>query len=310
MRIAVTGASGLIGAAVVAALRAGGHDVLRLVRRPPSASDEVAWDPCAPDGGLDPAALDGTGAVVHFAGAGIADRRWSEKYKAEIRNSRIQGTQALVAALTAMSTPPAVFLSGSAIGWYGDTGGRTVDESAPAGHGFLPSLVRDWEAAARAAGRAGIRVVTLRTGIVLSSRGGVLGRLVPLFRFGIGARLGTGTQVMSWIALRDLVHIVPFLLDRADITGPVNATTPNPVTNAEFTSALAATLHRPALLTVPTPVLRLALGEVSSDLLSSARVMPTVLQGTGYRYRYPVVASALAAELAPAGAGQFAASGG
>lgn len=297
MRVAVTGSTGLIGSAVVTALRADGCQVVRLVRQTPAADDEIAWDPRAAGGVPSPATLDGVQAVVHLAGAGIADRRWTQAYKAEIRDSRVQGTKALVTTLAEMKAPPSVLLSGSAIGWYGDTGGREVDESAPAGTGFLPELVRDWEAAARAAERAGIRVVTLRTGLVLSRRGGVLARLLPLFRLGLGARLGGGAQVMSWIALTELVQIMRFLLSHPEIGGPVNATTPSPVTNREFTSALAAAVHRPAVLTVPTPALRLALGGVSADILSSARVMPARLVSAGYRYQHPELTGALAAEL-------------
>jgi uncharacterized protein (TIGR01777 family) len=298
MRIAVTGSSGLIGTALVAALRADGRQVTRLVRGGPAGDDTIAWNPRADGGGLDPGSLDGVAAVVHLAGAGVGNRRWTESYKAEIRDSRVQGTTALVSALTEMATPPGVLLSASAIGWYGDVGGREVDESSPSGTGFLAGVVRDWEAAAGAAGRAGIRVVTMRNGLVLSPRGGVLARLLPLFRFGLGARLGPGTQVMSWIALSELVAVVRFLLARDDLSGPVNATTPNPVTNRDFTAALAAAVHRPAVLAVPVPVLRAVVGGASSDLLSSARVLPTKLLAAGYQYQQPDLAGALAAELA------------
>jgi uncharacterized protein len=297
MRIAVTGSSGLIGTALVAALRADGHQVIRLVRGGPAGDDTIAWDPRADGGGLDPRSLDGVAAVVHLAGAGVADRRWTESYKAEIRDSRVHGTTALVSALTAMTTPPAVLLCGSAVGWYGDVAGREVDESSPAGTGFLAGVVRDWEAAAAPAGKAGIRVVTMRTGLVLSPSGGVLARLLPLFRRGLGGRLGPGTQVISWIALSELVAVMRFLLTREDIAGPVNATTPNPVTNREFTSVLAATVHRPAVLTVPVPVLRTVIGGASVELLSSARVLPRRLLAAGYRYEHPGLAGALAAEL-------------
>jgi uncharacterized protein len=297
LRVAVTGASGLLGSAVAAGLRDDGHQVVRLVRRTPAAAEEIAWDPRAPDGGVDPAELSGVQAVVHLAGAGIGDRRWTAQYKAEIRDSRVGGTRALATALTRMSTPPAVLLSGSAIGWYGDTGGREVTESSPAGTGFLPGLVKDWEAAARAAEQAGIRVVTLRTSPVLSRRGGMLPRLLPLFRLGLGAQLGTGRQVMSWLVLADYVRILRFLLARPELSGPVNVSSPYPVTNAEFTATLAAALHRPAMFTVPTPALRLMLGEVSSDLLSSARVIPAKLLSAGYEFACPSLAEALAAEL-------------
>jgi uncharacterized protein (TIGR01777 family) len=235
--------------------------------------------------------------VVHLAGAGVADKRWTEGYQAEIRDSRIQGTRALVRALTAMATPPGVLLAGSAIGWYGDTGGREVTESDPAGQGFLPELVRDWEAAAQEAAPAGIRVVTLRSGIVLSRHGGVLGRLLPLFRLGLGGRIGSGRQVMSWIGLSEWVAAARFLLSREDVTGPVNMTTPSPVSNAEFTSALAAAVHRPAVMIVPVPALKIAVGGVSSDILSSARVLPQRLLAEGYRFRHAGIAGALAAEL-------------
>lgn len=298
MRIAVTGSTGLLGTALVTAFRAGGQQVVRLVRRPPASQDEIAWDPRAPAGGIAPGALDGLDAVVHLAGAGVADRRWTPAYQEEIRASRVLGTQALVAALAAARTPPAVLLSGSAIGWYGDTGGREVDESAPAGSGFFADVVREWEAAAQPAGQAGIRVVTMRTGLPLTPRGGVLARVLPLFRLGLGGRLGPGTQVMSWIGLADYLAAVRFLLDRADMAGPVNLTAPYPVTNAEFTAALAAAVHRPALLTVPALALRLALGGVTSDLLASARVLPQRLTAAGYQFQFPHLPSALAAELA------------
>ena len=298
MRIAVTGSTGLIGTALVAALRDGGHRVIRLVRRTPASEDEIAWDPLAPTGGLAPGALDGLDAAVHLAGANVAGRRWTAAYKEEIRASRVRGTRALAGALAAASAPPSVLLSGSAIGWYGDTGGREVDESSPAGSGFLPDVVREWEAAARQAEEADIRVVTMRSGVVMSRRGGVLARMLPPFRLGLGARLGSGTQVMSWITLADYITIVSFLLARPEITGPVNLTTPHPVTNAEFTSALAAAVHRPGLLFLPEPALRLALGGVSSDILASARVMPRRLEAAGYRFRFPDLPAALAAELA------------
>ena len=297
MNVAVTGSSGLIGTALVAALRADGHDVIRLVRAGPGAADAIVWDPQADRGGLDPRSLDGVAAVVHLAGAGLADKRWTPGYQAEIRDSRVRGTRALAGALAAMAAPPSVLLSGSAIGWYGDTGGREVTESDPAGSGFLAKVVRDWEAAAGDAARAGIRVVTLRSGVVLSSKGGMLGRLLPLFRLGIGGRIGTGHQVMSWIGLSEWVAAVRFLLGRDDISGPVNLTTPSPVSNAEFTSALAAAVHRPAVMLVPVPALKLAIGGVSSDILSSARVLPRRLLDEGYQFRHPGIAGALAAEL-------------
>jgi len=298
VRIAVTGSTGLIGTALVAALRDAGHRVIRLVRQTPASEDEIAWDPLAPTGGLAPGALDGLDAAVHLAGANVAGRRWTAAYKEEIRASRVGGTRALAGALAAAGAPPSVLLSGSAIGWYGDTGGREVDESSPAGSGFLPGVVGEWEAAARPAEEAGIRVVTMRSGVVMSRHGGVLARMLPPFRLGLGARLGSGAQVMSWITLADYTAIVSFLLTHPEITGPVNLTTPHPVTNAEFTSALAAAVHRPGLLFLPEPALKLALGGVSSDILASARVLPRRLEAAGYRFRFPDLPAALAAELA------------
>jgi uncharacterized protein len=297
MRIAITGSSGLIGSALVTALRRDGDEVIRLVRRAPRSGDEIGWDPQAPDGGLDPAVLRGVRAAVNLAGAGVADHRWTASYKEKIRASRVMGTHALAGLLAKMDSPPPVLLSGSAIGWYGDTGGREVDESTPAGSGFLADVVRDWEAAADPAREAGLRVVTLRTGIVITRQGGVLARMLPPFRLGLGARLGPGTQVMSWVALADWTRIARFLLDHDEVSGPVNLTTPHPVTNAAFTSALAGALHRPAALAVPSPVLALALGGVTSDLLSSARVLPRRLTGAGFEFSFPDLPGALAAEL-------------
>ena len=301
MKVVVSGASGLIGRALTDALREDGDQVIRLVRRTPAAADEIAWDPLADSGGLAPDALHGADAVVHLAGAGIADRRWTSSYKAEIRASRVLGTGAIASLVAGMAQPPAALLCGSAIGWYGDTGGREVDESAPAGQGFLAGVVRDWEAAASPARDAGIRVAHLRTGVVLSRRGGVLGRLLPPFRLGLGARVGPGTQYMSWVALSDWIRAGRFLLGHPEVAGPVNITTPNPVTNAEFTTALAGALHRPALLSIPSPVLSAALGGVTADLLTSARVMPRRLLDAGFGFSHPELAGALAAELRPAG---------
>ncbi len=301
MKVAVTGASGLIGSALVTTLRQGGDQVVTLVRRTPAAVDEIAWDPRADRGGVPPAALAGVGAVVHLAGAGVADHRWTDAYKAEIRASRVAGTHALASLLAAMDEPPAVLLSGSAIGWYGDTGGREVDESAPAGRGFLAGVVRDWEAAADPAREAGLRVACLRSGIVISRHGGVLARMLPPFRLGLGARLGPGTQFMSWVTLADWITAARFLIGQPDLSGPVNISTPNPVTNAAFTAALAGVLHRPARLAIPSAVLSAALGGVTSDLLSSARVRPTRLLGAGFTFSYPDMAGALAAELDAAG---------
>jgi uncharacterized protein len=281
MKVVVSGSSGLIGTALGASLASTGDEMIRLVRRPPASAAEIGWDPLAADGGIGPGALDGADAVVHLAGAPVAAGRWTEARKREIRDSRVAGTRGLISALMAMDHPPSVLLSGSAIGYYGDTGGREVDESAPAGTGFLADVVTEWEATAAPAEDAGIRVVNLRTCIVLSRRGGVAGRLLPMFGLGLGARIGSGTQIMSWITLTDVVRIIRFLLDRRDVEGPVNLTAPHPATNAEFTTALAAVAGHRARLGIPAAALRLGLGEVAGELLSSARVMPRRLLDAG-----------------------------
>jgi uncharacterized protein (TIGR01777 family) len=295
VRVAITGSTGLIGTALAESLRGGGADVTRLVRRPPSGDAELRWNPAASDGGLDPAALSGFDAVVHLSGAPVAGGRWTPARKRLLRSSRIGSTSALVRAMLSAAEPPRVLLSGSAIGWYGDTGARAVDETVPAGLGFLAALVRDWEAAAAPAAAAGVRVVYLRSGVVLSRRGGMLRPLLPVFRLGLGGRIGTGTQYLSWISIADHLRAVRFLLDQPDISGPVNLTAPVPVTNAEFTRALAAAVRRPALLSVPGPAVRFALGELSAELLGSSRVLPSRLLQAGFNFDYPEVGPALLA---------------
>ena len=299
MRVAITGSSGLIGTALADSLRDGGAEVTRLVRRPPSGDAELRWDPTASDSGLSPSALSGFDAVVHLSGAPIGGGRWTPARKRLLRSSRIASTAALVRAMLATTEPPAVLLSASAIGWYGDTGARGVDEAAPAGLGFLAALVRDWESAAEPAAAAGIRVACLRSGLVLSRRGGMLRPLLPAFRLGLGARIGTGTQYLSWISSTDHVRAVHFLLDHPDIIGPVNLTAPVPATNAEFTRSLAAAVRRPALLSVPATAVRLALGELSSELLGSSRVLPSRLLQAGFSFEYPEIGPALAAAVHP-----------
>lgn len=268
---------------------------MRLVRRPPSGGAELHWNPAASDGGLDPVALSGFDAIVHLSGAPVAGRRWTPARKQLLRSSRIGSTSALVRAMLAAPAPPGVLLSASAIGWYGDTGSRAVDESAPAGLGFLAALVRDWEVAAASAAAAGVRVACLRSGVVLSRNGGMLRPLLPAFRLGLGARIGTGNQYLSWISIDDHVRAVRFLLDQPDISGPVNLTAPVPATNTEFTRALAAAVRRPAPLSLPGPAVRLALGELSSELLGSSRVLPSRLLDAGFSFDYPEIGPALAA---------------
>jgi uncharacterized protein len=294
MRIAVTGSSGLIGIALTASLRADGHQVVRLVRRPPHATDEIRWDPRAADAG-DPA-LDGIDACVHLAGAGVGDHRWTRSYKAEIRASRVLATRALATVLAAQAAPPKALITASAIGWYGDTGGREVTEDSPAGHGFLSRVVADWEAAAAPAAQAGIRVAHLRSGLVLGKGGGVLARLITPARFGALPRFGTGAQVMSWISLADEIAAIRFLLTMSTASGAFNLTAPSAVTNSELTAALHHALRRPDFpwLRIPEPVLHLALGEMSSELLTSARVIPKRLTEAGFEFRHPTISAALA----------------
>ncbi|GEB54129.1 TIGR01777 family oxidoreductase [Streptomyces cacaoi] len=294
MRIAVTGSTGLIGSALVRSLRADGHDVLRLVRRPAAAGDEVRWDPGR--GQVDTDGLAGCEAVVHLAGAGVGDHRWTAAYKAELYDSRVRGTDVLARALAALEKPPHTLVMGTAIGWYGDTGERAVDESAEPGRGFLAELCRDWEAAARPAQDAGIRTVFARTGLVVSRRGGAWGRLFPLFRAGLGGRLGDGRQFWSPIALHDEVAALRFLLD-GELAGPVNLTGPEPVTNREATAAMGRVLHRPTVFAVPAPVLRVALGEFAGDVLGSQRVLPARLLEAGFAFAFPTVNDAIRAAL-------------
>ncbi|MFD7257135.1 TIGR01777 family oxidoreductase [Streptomyces sp. NPDC059874] len=295
MRIAVTGSTGLIGSALVRSLREDGHEVVRFVRREPAAGDEVRWDPAR--GHVDPAGLVGCGAVVGLAGAGVGERRWTAAYKKEIRDSRVLGTAALARAMAAMDEPPQVFVVGTAIGYYGDTGDRPVDERAPAGGGFLPSVCVEWEAAAAPAQEAGIRTAFARTGLVVAREGGAWGRLFPIFRAGIGGRLGNGRQYWSYISLRDEVAALRHIIDTPSIEGPVNLTAPEPLTNREVTAAMARMLRRPALLPVPALALRIVLGEFSSDVLGSQRARPARLLESGFAFRDPGIEDAIRSAL-------------
>ncbi|MFF4772157.1 TIGR01777 family oxidoreductase [Microtetraspora fusca] len=297
MTIVVTGSSGFLGSALVRALRADGARVLRLVRRDPTAADEAFWDPERDL--LDPSVLEGAEAVVHLAGAGIADRRWTEPYKRELVDSRVVGTHTLVEALGVLKNRPRVLLSGSAVGYYGDTGSHEVDESAPPGDGFLADMVRDWEEAAAPAEQEGIRLVRLRTGVVLSRHGGALAKVLPLFKVGAGAVLGGGRQYVPWISLPDWLDAVRFLLTHPEVSGPVNLTAPEPVTNAEYTKAIARALRRPVMpLGTPAFALRLALGEFADEgLLKGQRAVPRRLLDAGHRFSHPTLKEALAAVL-------------
>ncbi|WP_416967059.1 TIGR01777 family oxidoreductase [Streptomyces sp. 4F14] len=294
-RVAVAGASGLIGSALVRSLEADGVEVLRLVRRAAAGPGEVAWEPEA--GRVDAAGLAGVDAVVNLAGAGVGDRRWTEAYKKTIRDGRVNGTRALAEAVAGMDEPPRVFVNGSAIGIYGETGDRAVDESAPAASGFLPELCVEWEGATEAAQQAGVRTVFARTGLVVARGGGAWGKLFPLFKAGLGGRMGDGRQYWSYIALHDEVAAIRHLLERGDLEGPFNLTAPEPLTNRQITDAMARVLHRPKVFAVPAPVLKVVLGEMAGDVLGSARVVPGRLLESGFRFAFPGIDDAVRAAL-------------
>lgn len=294
-RIAVAGASGLIGGALVRSLTADGHDVLRLVRRPPRAADEVRWDPERKY--VDTAGLAGCDAVVNLAGANVGSRRWTDAYKARLRDSRVLGTAALAEAVAALDEPPRVFVNGSAVGYYGETGDRAVDEDAPPGEGFLPELCVEWEGAAAPAQEAGVRTVFTRTGLVVARQGGAWGRLFPLFKAGLGGRMGDGRQYWSFVSLHDEVAAIRHLMDTEGLAGPFNVTAPQSLTNREITAAMGRVLHRPTLFTVPTPVLRAVLGEMAGDVLGSQRVLPMRLLESGFTFAFPEIEGAIRAAL-------------
>lgn len=291
VRIVVAGSSGFLGTHLVDHLTGAGHQVLRLVRRATRGPAEIRWDP---NGGvLDASLLAGVEAVVNLAGANVGGRRWSPGYKREILNSRVYSTTTLARALATAADRPATLLNSSAVGFYGDTGDRPVDEESPAGDDFLAHVCQAWESATAAATRAGVRVVRMRTGLPLDRSGGLLKPLLLPFRAGVGGRLGSGRQYLPWIALADWLGAVEFLLDRADITGPVNLVGPAPTTNAEFTRELAAMMHRPALLPVPRIALRALLGEFGGETVASQRVLPGVLTRAGFAWTYPTLPEAL-----------------
>lgn len=297
MRVIISGASGLIGSALAAELRRDGHDVVKLVRRAPSGEGEIQWDPA--NGVLAADALDGADAVVHLAGAGIGDHRWTDEYKAEIVESRVRSTTLLAETIAAGAQRPSVLLSGSAIGIYGASDGRELDESSPVGSGFLAEVCRQWEAAAAPAAAAGTRVAYLRTGIVLTPEGGALKKMLPLFKLFAGGRFGNGKQWQSWITLVDEVGAIRHLLT-ADVHGPVNLTAPNPITNAGFAKLLGRALRRPSFLPVPSFGPKLLLGSELADalLFTGQNVLPKVLQQSGYRFQHPRLDEAFASMFA------------
>jgi uncharacterized protein len=296
MRVAVSGSTGVIGSALVETLDAAGHAVQRLVRRESDRRpSDILWDPTAPR--LDLRALDGGDAVVHLAGEPIA-QRWTAGAKHRIRESRVRGTELIATGLAQLTRPPRVLVSGSAMGVYGDRGDEVLEETSAPGRGFLAEVARAWEAAAEPAARAGVRVVSLRTGLVLSSRGGALAKMLLPFRLGIGGRVGSGRQWVSWVALEDTVGAIVHAIESDSLAGPVNLCAPDPVTNAEFTATLARVLHRPAVARVPAFALRLAFGEMGqATLLASQRMRPRRLLESGYHFRHPTLEGALRHEL-------------
>jgi uncharacterized protein (TIGR01777 family) len=294
--IAIAGSSGLIGSALTSALRAADHRVVRIVRRAPSNADEVFWNPDA--GEFDPNALRGVDAVVNLCGVNVGAKRWSGAFKQSLRDSRIGPTEVLSNAVVEAGVP--ALINASAVGFYGDTRGRVVEETAPPGRGFLAGLCEDWEAATEPARQAGTRVVLVRTGLVLSPSGGMLSRIKPLFSLGLGARLGNGKQYMPWISLEDEIRALLFAIGHADIAGAVNLTGPAPVTNAEFTAALGRAVNRPTLLLVPGFALRTVLGEFADEgLLGGQRAIPAALERAGFEFHHNTIREALAYVTAP-----------
>ncbi len=288
MKILISGGHGFIGNALTARLETDGHKVSWLTRRPsePNTHHEIFWDPDA--GKIDEKELVDYEAVVHLAGDGIADGRWTEAKKKRIRESRIMGTHLLSQTLARLPNPPKVLISGSAIGFYGDRGDESLTEASSSGQGFLAEVCREWEGATQPAKEKGIRVAFARTGIVLGTRGGALPKMLTPFKWGVGGNLGSGTQYMSWITLEDEVKAIVFAIGNKTISGPFNITSPHPVTNAVFTQTLGRVLHRPTILPAPAFALRLAIGEMADALLlSSTRVLPEKLLQAGYKFRHP-----------------------
>ncbi|KAB8192699.1 TIGR01777 family protein [Nonomuraea phyllanthi] len=297
MAIIVTGASGLLGSALVRALRDEGQDVVKLVRREPRADDEAYWQPDRQE--IDRAALEGARAVVHLSGASIGGRRWSAAYKRELLDSRVQSTRVLAGALAGLSAPPEVLLSASGVDFYGDTGDRVIDESQGKGDGFLSDMCEQWEGEAARAGEAGVRTVLMRSGLVLSGKGGVLGQVVPIFKIGLGAPLGSGKQYWSWISVDDWVQAALHVMKNRDVVGAVNFTSPSPVTNTRFTRALGKALRRSTMpIPVPAFALSAGLGEFArAALLPSHRIRPGKLLDSGYRFAHTSLDEALRAVL-------------
>ena len=291
MKVVVGGSSGLIGAALVRRLQSDGHDVLRLVRRAPTAPDEIEWDPVA--GSIDAGAIEGVDAVVHLGGASIAGQRWDAAYKQQIRDSRVNSTRLLSETIAGLQRKPSVFLCASALGFYGDRDDEIITENMPQGSGFLADVTAEWEAATAPASSAGIRVCNMRIGVVLSKDGDLPRRMLAPFKMGLGGKLGNGKQYMSWVHIDDVVGGFMHGLDRPALEGPVNLSVPNAVTNREFTKALARAVKRPAMFKVPKFALRIAMGESAQFATQSTRMYPLKISQSGYRFQWEDVELAL-----------------
>jgi hypothetical protein len=296
--IILSGASGMLGSAVRRALATRDIRFLQLLRRVPDGDGQLQWNPGSDQPLENPASLEGANAAIHLSGASVAGHRWTQAYRREMAASRIDSTRRLAILLAGLKRPPQSFLVASATGIYGDRGDEVLDETSSAGAGFLANLCQDWEAAAKPAVNAGIRVVHLRFGVVLGPGHGALAKMLPPFRVGLGAKLGSGRQWMSWVAQEDAVAAILFAMDHQKLSGPVNVTAPNPVTNAEFTRALGRQLRRPAFLTVPAFAVRLMFGQMAVEaLLASARVLPAKLLASGFQFSLPEVDQALKSAL-------------
>lgn len=292
MRTLITGASGLIGTALQRSLKAKGHEPLLASRDEPKSGEDIQWDP--ETGFAEPERLEGLDAVVHLAGESISAIRWTDEKKKAIRDSRVQGTRSVVAAISKLKDKPKVMVAASAVGYYGERGDEELTESSAAGDGFLAEVARDWEAEARRAEDAGVRTVLLRTGIVLSKDGGALATMLLPFKLGVGGTVGSGKQWMSWIALDDHISVINFAIENENLRGAVNSTSPNPVTNEEFTKAMGEVLYRPTFLPLPEFVVSMALGEMGDALLlTSTKVLPKRLEAAGFEFKYPDIKSAL-----------------
>ena len=292
MRVLISGSTGLIGSSLVKTLESGGHDVRRLLRpQSRTSANGIIWDPAS--GSLDRRQIEGFDAVVHLAGENIADRRWSADQMARIRDSRIGSTTLLSKTLASLESPPSVFACASAGGYYGDRGDDLLDEDAAPGAGFLAAVTKEWEDAAAPAASAGVRVVNLRIGVVLTAGGGMLSRVLPIFKLGLGGKLGSGSQYMSWLTRSDVVDATVWTLEHEDVSGPVNVSSPNPVTNSEFTRALGRAVRRPAVFVVPGFALRIVQGDLSEVVTSSARMDPARLRASGFEFEHPEIEGAL-----------------